>query len=132
MGLLGLDWLETKQVAKIKDDAFLRSVFPYEEKQLEKICELLKTLFPNSTIEESKYNYIVTKQELENKNLFFLDKIELIHLIDDLNNKYITRNNDVYPYLVLADIDLKMDEKLNYPDINVINDMIENLRKVTR
>lgn len=129
MGLLGLDWLESKQIKKIKDDAFLRSVFPYEDKQAEKIYEILKLLFPNITIEDSKYNYIVTKQELENKDLNSLDKIELIHLIDYLNSIYITKNNDVYPYLVLADIDLKIDKDLNYPTIEEIQNLINLLRE---
>lgn len=132
MGLLGLDWLESKQVSKIKNEAYLRSVYPYGKDQKDKICSILKSLFPNSKVEELEFNYIITKQELENKELYSLDKIQLIQLVDYLNNHFITRNNNIYPYLVLANIDMNINSELCYPSIDEINSRVNELIQLTR
>ena len=115
MAFLGLDFFESKKDRELKDKALNNLFFPYGDLQHQKIEEILIALFPSLPKEESMFNYIVTKQKLMENNC--QDKQELIN---DLKNRFMTKNTDVSLYIVLAQIDLKIDENLNYPDIETI------------
>lgn len=121
MGLLGLDFLESKQEKKLKDDAYNRLFFPYGDIQKNKIIEILASLFPNETKENTMYNYIVTKQKIMDLELYRLNKEELNNLACALNESYITEDNNAKKYIVLAYFDINITQDLSYPSIEEIN-----------
>lgn len=120
MGFLGLDWFESKETKKFKDDAYLHMVFPYGKRQEEKITSLLMSLFPNVEISELKYNYIVTKQRLTNIDIYKLTAKEHCELLEDLRNHFIHNDVDINLFISLAIIDLKIKDDLNYPNSDEI------------
>ena len=121
MGLLGLDFLESKQEKKLKDDAYNRLFFPYGDIQKNRIIEILASLFPNETKENTMYNYIVTKQKIMDLELYRLNKEELNNLACALNESYITEDNNAKKYIVLAYFDINITQDLSYPSIEEIN-----------
>lgn len=132
MGFLGLDFFKTKEQLNIEQKVFNQMIFPYGDKQKEKIKELLSSLISNETKENLLYNYIVTKQKIEKVDVSSLSKKELINLIDELDSQYITNNNEIAFYLMLAMYDLKIDTNLLYPNKETIiqeaNSLIEKTK----
>lgn len=115
MALLGLDFFESKKDRKLKNDAYNHLFFPYGDLQHQKIEELLFELFPHLTKQEAMFNYIVTKQKLMEN-----DYIDTKDLINDLSNRYMSKNVDTKLYITLAQIDLHINQDLNYPNIEDI------------
>lgn len=115
MGLLGLDFLESKENKKLKDDAYNHLFFPYGDKQRAMIEQLLCDLFPSQPKDEAMFNYIVTKQKLMGD-----DCDNLKELVNDLNNRYMSKDVDTFLYITLAKIDLGITQDLNYPTIDDI------------
>ena len=118
MAFLGLDFFKSKEEKERENKVYSLMVFPYGDRQKEKIQKILQELFIDQTSESLMYNYIVTKQKIENLDIYSLSKEEKIELLSDLNAHYITYDNDASLYLVLADCDLKINKELNYPSIN--------------
>lgn len=124
MSFLGLDFFESKQTKKIKDDAYNNLYFPYGDKQKDKIVEILKELTNISSKEEILYNYIVVKQELMNNDIKGYDKEELKVLVSKLNSSLFNKDSSSIPYIVLALEDIIIDSNLNYSDINELKSKI--------
>lgn len=124
MSFLGLDFFESKQTKKIKDDAYNNLYFPYGDKQKDKIVEILKELTNISSKEEILYNYIVVKQELMNNDIKGYDKEELKVLVSKLNSSLFNKDSSSIPYIVLALEDIIIDSNLNYSDTNELKNKI--------
>ena len=129
MALLGLDFFESKESKKIKDDAYNRLYFPYGDIQKEKIIEILQALSNNITKEEIIYNYVVTKQELMKKDLSLFNESELKELIQTLNSSFISKDVSSIPYIVLANEDIHIDTNLNYSTVENLKRKINELIK---
>lgn len=127
MSFLGLDFFESKETKKIKNDAYNKLYFPYGDKQKEKIVAILKSI-NNITNEEILYNYIVVKQELMKKDLKELNKEEIKELVYRMADNFITRNISSIPYIVLADEDIHIDSDLNYSSMDILNQKIDEIK----
>lgn len=124
MSFLGLDFFESKQTKKIKDDAYNNLYFPYGDKQKDKIVEILKELTNISSKEEILYNYIVVKQELMNNDIKGYNKEELKVLVNKLNGSLFNKDSSSIPYIVLALEDIIIDSNLNYSNIDELKSKI--------
>lgn len=124
MSFLGLDFFESKQTKKIKDDAYNNLYFPYGDKQKDKIVEILKELTNISSKEEILYNYIVVKQELMNNDIKGYDKEELKVLVNKLNSSLFNKDSSSIPYIVLALEDIIIDSNQNYSNIDELKSKI--------
>ena len=124
MGIFGLNRFETQKEKQERLNTYNLTIFPYGETQKEKIIEILKSLFPKINVQELTYNYIVTKEKITNTKIFDLNSDQLKELIKTLNKAYMGKVKNVFAYIVLAYLDLSVDEKLNYPTIEEIQTQI--------
>lgn len=113
MAIFGIGSFETRKQKQARQLANKRLIFPYGEKQEEKIIAILKQLFPCESKEVIIFNYIITKQKLMEKE--FLDSND----INELDKQYMSKI-DSSILIALAKLDLQIDENLNYPSINEI------------
>lgn len=127
MGFLGLDFFESKETRKIKNEAYNKLYFPYGDIQKEKIINILKT-YNNISDEEIIYNYIVVKQELMKKDLKEYNKNELKELVYRMADSFISKNISSIPYIIVADEDIHIDSNLNYSSTENINDKVNNIK----
>ena len=132
MGFLGLDFFESKQDKKLENDAYNALMFPYGINQQNIIKKRLNQLFPEDKPEESLFNYIITKQKLNEIKLLELNSKELLELICKLNDSYITKDGNAEYYIVLAFYDLDIDATLNYPSVEDIKFQANELLNKTK
>ena len=126
MGFLGIGWLESTSERKQRGETFYKEIFPYGKAQEEKINELIKTLFVGIKFENAKYNYIVTKQKMMSIHFNELNEYQMKELIKELNKSFLSNKIDASKYMVLAKYDIKIDEQLNYPSIEELqNELIK-------
>lgn len=128
MSLLGLGWFKSKEERDTEQKIYNQMIFPLGDKQKDIVTSILISLIPNETKENLIYNYVVTKQELKDINPLSINKNELIELTTYLNEHFISSNSDVFKYLTLAYIDLKIDRSLNYPSIEEINKIANTIK----
>ena len=128
MSLLGLGWFKSKEERDTEQKIYNQMIFPLGDKQKDTITTILLDLIPDESKENLIYNYVVTKQELKDINPLSINKNELIELTTYLSEHYISSNSDVFKYLTLAYIDLKIDRSLNYPSIEEINNIANTIK----
>lgn len=124
MGIFGFNRYENEKEKRERLEAYNLTIFPYGETQKEKIINILKIFFLKIDIQELTYNFIITKEEIIDNKIFELDSKQLKELIKTLNKKYMGKVKNVFAYIVLAYLDLSVDEKLNYPTIEDIQTQI--------
>ena len=120
-----------KQRQQDRED-YLNLIFPYGEKQKEKITLLLKELFPERKAEMRMFHYLSVRQLLSEHQDEDIEKIlqKTIRTLKKTMNR--KEYDDIYSYLALALVDIKIDEKLVYPDFKEIIEKAEELKKITQ
>ena len=84
-------------------------VFPYGDKQKQKVFEILKQLIPDEADDMLMYNYLTIKLHLIDKP----NDVEGCYRVVKSTNK---KKENVEKYIALAKIDINIDENLNYPE----------------
>ena len=125
--VLGFNRFETSKEKQERLDAYNLSIFPYGDKQKEKILEILKYFYPKTKNQELTYNYIITKEEVDDINVFELEQKELKKMIKYLKRCYMGKVDNICNFIVLAYIDINIDENSNYPNVEELKIKINQL-----
>ena len=113
-------WVNFRNKKQIEEDAkaFSNSIFPYGEVQKEKAISLLKEMMTYKDEEMMVYNYLVLKQLVMKKG----EDPDLRNTLRD--------SDDVYLYLALALADKQIDEKLDYPSKEELQNKANELKQM--
>ena len=128
-----LGWVSYKTKAQREKDnkEFNEKIFPYGEKQKEKIEGLLKKLIIAYDSEISVYQYLVCKDLLLRQKEKLSDE-EKIFMINKALRFTMKKKNkaDLYRLIALCEVDLIVDESLVYPDPETIEERAKKLEEI--
>ncbi len=121
-------WFNFRNKKQIEEDAkaFSNSIFPYGEAQKEKTISLLKEMMAYKDEEMMVYNYLVLKQLVMKKG----EDPDLIKLAKKNVRNTLRNSDDVYLYLALALADKQIDEKLDYPSKEELQNKANELKQM--
>ena len=121
-------WVNFRNKKQIEEDAkaFSNSIFPYGEVQKEKTISILKEMMTYKDEEMMVYNYLVLKQLIMKKG----EDPDLIRLAKKNVRNTLRNSDDVYLYLALALADKQIDEKLDYPSKEELQNKANELKQM--
>ena len=121
-------WVNFRNKKHIEEDAkaFSNSIFPYGEVQKEKTISILKEMMTYKDEEMMVYNYLVLKQLVMKKG----EDPDLIRLAKKNVRNTLRNSDDVYLYLALALADKQIDEKLDYPSKEELQNKANELKQM--
>ena len=125
-----------KKKLKEELDAYYRWAYPYGDTHKEKINDLIKQLLSNEDEKIAIYNYLVARQQLA-PSLYegpvTLDVSTYKDAIKKIKKQYNSKaKKDIIKYVVLVETDLKIDESLNYPSIEEIENRVIELQNLLK
>ena len=135
---MGLEWLfqvKSKEQIEAERAEYNAKVFPYGASQQETLKKLVRQLCPKEYEEMTMYYYLVVRDKLVD----YYDKASKTVSLEGYKvcfktlKKLIRRRlrDDSYLYIALAEIDLSIDESLNY-DIEAIKKKAEEIKMLSK
>ena len=123
-------WVNFKTRKQVEEEmkAYNEKVFPYGEKQKEKIFSLIAELIEKKD-EMDTYNYLVIKQGLLKLKKTQPDPDDLKVIRKSVRNTLKGKDDKFYRFVALALCDLEIDERLEYPAKQEILDKSVSLRQ---
>ncbi len=132
--MLGFEkWFEFKSRKQREDDlaAFNARIFPYGEAQKEKVIALLKQLNGVKYDDMTFFYYLSIKDGFMSVKMERPDEECIKRLKKSVRSTLKRKDEDVfYHCLALAMADLKTDETLNYPDIEILKETALDLKRI--
>ncbi len=132
--MLGFEkWFEFKTRKQREDDliSFNARIFPYGETQKEKIIELLKNLTGSRYDDMTFFHFLSIKDRFMAMKADEPDEECIRKLKKSVRSTLKRRDEDIfYCCLALVLADLKIDEKLNYPDIEELKEKTLDLKRI--
>ncbi len=132
--MLGFEkWFEFKSRKQREDDlaVFNSRIFPLGEVQREKIVELLKQLAGSKYDDMTLFHYLAIKDKVMAMKMDGLDAESIRKLRKSVRNTLKRKDEDVFfDCLALCMADLKIDEELNYPNIEELKEKALDLKRI--
>lgn len=126
--------LHRKQNHEKRIEAYTSKAYPYGEKQKEKIRKIVKELMPKEIVEIGVYNYLICKQEIGEiieKEASDFNLNIVLSIIDEFKKKFNFKDEmNIYRCIALFEADLKIDENLNYPSIESLQDRANEIKRI--
>lgn len=117
------DFRSKEEKARIYE-AYVKQIFPYGDSQREKVLGILADMFPKERLKPLMMHYILIKEEMTDENpLDFetaarkVEKKKLVRITPELHTGM----------QVLLNIDLGIDERLEYPSLEELKKEISSL-----
>ena len=127
------NWFSFKSEAQRKKESeeYDRRLFPYGERQKEKIRSILADLIDGYNEQFCLYQYLVCKDVLLSYEKPACDREKISMVRHRL--RYTMRKkdrDDLYSYLALCEYDIPIGERLDYPDIGILKKRAEEIKGI--
>lgn len=102
--------------------------FPYGSEQQKAISQLLQQLFPKETVSVAMVNYLTGREAFSNRYGDFDDDYNPLYVtLQELRRCAIVARRDIPLYMALIAADSRVDEELNYPDVEELRAAAQDL-----
>ena len=130
--MFGLEGFKTKKQREKEKEEYNRKIFPYGEKQSEKLKELVRELFPEEKDSRmAMYNFVISSQRMIEDDIKNLDEEALNEFSRFLKKRIRKKDHDqICRFIALAEADRNIDEELNYPSIEELKNRAEEIRRI--
>ncbi len=127
------NWFSFKneEQRKKEKEEYDRRLFPFGEDQIKTVRNLLKEVIRQHDDEITFYQYLVCKDLLQRRETSQIDADAISGCLKATKYTMKKKNReDLFSLLALCECDLKIDERLDYPDVEVIRKRAEELKEV--